>query len=62
LRAPAIGGIAETQEIVGFCSQHNLTAEVEVILIQKINEPYDRLPKSDVRYRFSIDSASLEGR
>jgi uncharacterized zinc-type alcohol dehydrogenase-like protein len=54
-----IGGIAETQEMLDFCGQHNLTADVEVISIQKVNEAYERLLKSDVKYRFSIDMASL---
>jgi uncharacterized zinc-type alcohol dehydrogenase-like protein len=55
-----IGGIAETQEMLDFCSQHNITSDVEVIPIQKVNEAYDRLVKSDVKYRFSIDMASLK--
>lgn len=55
-----IGGIAETQEMLDFCGQHNITADVEVIPIQRINEAYDRLSKSDVKYRFSIDMASLK--
>jgi uncharacterized zinc-type alcohol dehydrogenase-like protein len=55
-----IGGIAETQEMLDFCGQHNITADVEVIPIQKVNEAYDRLAKSDVKYRFSIDMASLK--
>ena len=54
-----IGGIAETQEMLDFCAQHNITSDVEVIPIQKINEAYERLVKSDVKYRFSIDMASL---
>jgi uncharacterized zinc-type alcohol dehydrogenase-like protein len=54
-----IGGIAETQEMLDFCSQHNITSDVEVIPIQKVNEAYERLVKSDVKYRFSIDMASL---
>ncbi len=56
----AIGGIAETQEMLDFCSVHNIVADVEVIPIQKINEAYVRLVKSDVKYRFSIDMASLK--
>ena len=56
----AIGGIAETQEMLDFCSEHNIVADVEVIPIQKINEAYERLLKSDVKYRFSIDMASLK--
>jgi len=55
-----IGGIAETQEMLDFCSAHNITSDVEVIPIQKINEAYERLVKSDVKYRFSIDMASLK--
>ena len=54
-----IGGIAETQEML-ICSEHNIVADVEVIPIQKINEAYERLVKSDVKYRFSIDMASLK--
>src|SRR5881409_1029126 len=60
LSGSPIGGIVETQEMLDFCGQHNITAEVEVIPIQKINEAYDRLVKSDVKYRFSIDMASLK--
>jgi alcohol dehydrogenase (NADP+) len=55
-----IGGIAETQEMLDFCSQHNITSDVEVIPIQKLNEAYERLVRSDVKYRFSIDMASLK--
>jgi uncharacterized zinc-type alcohol dehydrogenase-like protein len=54
-----IGGIAETQEMLDFCGAHNITADVEVIPIQKANEAYERLLNSDVKYRFSIDMASL---
>jgi uncharacterized zinc-type alcohol dehydrogenase-like protein len=56
----AIGGIAETQEMLDFCGTHNVTADVEVIPIQKVNEAYQRMLKSDVKYRFSIDMASLK--
>lgn len=56
----AIGGIAETQEMLDFCGKHNITSDVEVIPIQKINEAYARMLKSDVKYRFSIDMASLK--
>ena len=56
----AIGGIAETQEMLDFCGKHNITADVEIIPIQKVNEAYERLLKSDVKYRFSIDMASLK--
>lgn len=55
-----IGGIAQTQEMLDFCGKHNITADVEVIPIQKVNEAYERLLKSDVKYRFSIDMASLK--
>ena len=55
-----IGGLAETQEMLDFCGQHNITADVEVIPIQKVNEAYDRLLRQDVKYRFSIDMASLK--
>ncbi len=54
------GGIPETQEMLDFCGAHNITADVEVIPIQKVNEAYERLLKSDVKYRFSIDIASLK--
>lgn len=55
-----IGGIAETQEMLDFCGTHNIAADVEVIPIQKVNEAYDRMVKSDVKFRFSIDMASLK--
>jgi alcohol dehydrogenase (NADP+) len=55
-----IGGIAQTQEMLDFCGKNNITADVEVIPIQKANEAYKRLLKSDVKYRFSIDMASLK--
>lgn len=55
-----IGGLKETQEMLDFCGAHNITADVEVIPIQKINEAYERMVKSDVKYRFSIDMASLK--
>ncbi len=60
LSGSPIGGIAETQEMLDFCGAHNLTADVEVIPIQKVNEAYVRLLKADVKYRFSIDMASLK--
>ena len=60
LSGSPIGGIPETQEMLDFCGTHNITADVEVIPIQKVNEAYDRLLKSDVKYRFSIDMASLK--
>lgn len=55
-----IGSLAETQEMLDFCGAHGITADVEVIPIQQINEAYERLLKSDVKYRFSIDMASLK--
>jgi uncharacterized zinc-type alcohol dehydrogenase-like protein len=55
-----IGGIKETQEMLDFCGAHNITSDVELIPIQKINEAYDRLVKNDVKYRFVIDMASLK--
>jgi uncharacterized zinc-type alcohol dehydrogenase-like protein len=61
LSGSLIGGIAETQEMLDFCGKHNVTADVEVIPIQKVNEAYERLLKADVKYRFSIDMASLKG-
>ncbi|RII27649.1 MAG: hydroxyacid dehydrogenase [Geobacter sp.] len=60
LSGSIIGGIAETQEMLDFCGDHTITADVEVIPIQKVNEAYERLVKSDVKYRFSIDMASLK--
>ena len=60
LSGSLIGGLAETQEMLDFCGEHNITADVEVIPIQKVNEAYERLLKSDVKYRFSIDMASLK--
>jgi uncharacterized zinc-type alcohol dehydrogenase-like protein len=60
LSGSAIGGIAETQEMLDFCGKHDITADVEVIRIQKVNEAYERLLRSDVKYRFSIDMASLK--
>jgi uncharacterized zinc-type alcohol dehydrogenase-like protein len=60
LSGSPIGGIPETQEMLDFCGKHDITADVEVIPIQKVNEAYDRLLKADVKYRFSIDMASLK--
>ena len=57
-----IGGIAETQEMLDFCGKHNITSDIELINIQRINEAYERLLKSDVKYRFVIDMASLKGK
>jgi uncharacterized zinc-type alcohol dehydrogenase-like protein len=60
LSGSLIGGIAETQEMLDFCSKHNITADVEVIPIQKINEAFERLARADVKYRFTIDMGSLK--
>lgn len=59
LAGSGIGGIRETQEMLDFCAEHGITSDVELIPIQKINEAYERLLKSDVKYRFVIDMASL---
>jgi uncharacterized zinc-type alcohol dehydrogenase-like protein len=56
----AIGGISETQEMLDFCAAKEIAADIEIIPIQKINEAYERVLKSDVKYRFSIDMASLK--
>ncbi len=55
-----IGGIKETQEMLDFCAEHNIVSDVEVIPMQKINEAYERMLKSDVKYRFVIDMASIK--
>jgi|SRR5688572_29832846 len=55
-----IGGIAETQEMLDFCGQHGITSDIELIKMQDINEAYERMLKSDVRYRFVIDMTSLK--
>jgi alcohol dehydrogenase (NADP+) len=60
LSGSPIGGLPETQEMLDFCGANNITSDVEVIPIQKVNEAYERLLKADVRYRFSIDMASLK--
>jgi alcohol dehydrogenase (NADP+) len=60
LAGSAIGGIAETQEMLDFCGQHGVACDIELIPIQKTNEAYERVLKSDVRYRFVIDMASLK--
>ena len=62
LSGSAIGGIAETQEMLDFCGKHNITSDIELIRMQDINKAYERLLKSDVKYRFVIDMASLKGR
>jgi uncharacterized zinc-type alcohol dehydrogenase-like protein len=60
LAGSLIGGIPETQEMLDFCARHGLTSDVEIIPIQKINEAYDRMLRSDVKYRFVIDMESLK--
>ena len=55
-----IGGLPETQEMLDFCGQHNITSDVEMIRMDQINEAYERMLKSDVKYRFVIDMASLK--
>jgi uncharacterized zinc-type alcohol dehydrogenase-like protein len=59
LSGSGIGGIPETQEMLDFCAEHNITADVEVIAMKDINGAYERMLKSDVKYRFSIDMATL---
>jgi uncharacterized zinc-type alcohol dehydrogenase-like protein len=59
LAGSQIGGVGETQEMLDFCGKHNVACDVEVIPIQKVNEAFERVLKSDVRYRFVIDMASL---
>ena len=62
LAGSAIGGIQETQEMLDFCGKHKIVSDIEIVPIQKVNEAYERVLKSDVRYRFVIDMASLKGR
>ena len=59
LAGSGIGGIKETQDMLDFCSKHNITCDIELISADKINEAYERVLKSDVRYRFVIDMATL---
>ena len=60
LAGSAIGGIRETQEMLDFCSKNNIACDIELIPIQRVNEAYERVINSDVRYRFVIDTKSLE--
>ena len=60
LAGSLIGGIKETQEMLDFCGQHNITSDIELIPVQKINEAYERVIKADVKYRFVIDIATLK--
>jgi len=57
-----IGGIKETQEMLDFCAEHNITSDIEIIAIQDINQAYDRMLKGDVKYRFVIDMATLKAK
>jgi uncharacterized zinc-type alcohol dehydrogenase-like protein len=59
LAGSLIGGIAETQEMLDFCAERGITCEIEMIPIEKINEAYERMLKSDVKYRFVIDAGTL---
>jgi uncharacterized zinc-type alcohol dehydrogenase-like protein len=59
LAGSLIGGIAETQEVLDHCAKHGIGADVEVIPIEEVNEAYERTLRSDVRYRFVIDLATL---
>jgi len=60
LAGSMIGGLAETQEMLDFCAEHNIVSDIEIIPIQKINEAYERMLRSDVKYRFVIDMSSLK--
>jgi uncharacterized zinc-type alcohol dehydrogenase-like protein len=60
LSGSMIGGIPETQEMLDFCGKHNIVSDVEMIPMQKINEAYERMLKSDVKYRFVIDMTTLK--
>ena len=60
LAGSLIGGIQETQEMLDFCAEHNIVSDIEMISMQKINEAYERMLRSDVKYRFVIDMASLQ--
>ena len=55
-----IGGIKETQEMLDFCAEHNITSDIEIIAMKDINQAYERMVKGDVKYRFVIDMATLE--
>ena len=61
LAGSGIGSIAETQEMLDFCAQHNITPDIEMIRMDHINEAWERMIKQDVRYRFVIDMATLKG-
>ena len=59
LAGSLIGGIQETQEMLDFCAQHGITADIELIRAEQINAAYERMLKGDVKYRFVIDCATL---
>jgi uncharacterized zinc-type alcohol dehydrogenase-like protein len=58
LAGSSVGGIRETQEMLEFCSKHNIACDIELVPIQEVNEAYERVVRSDVRYRFVIDIAN----
>jgi alcohol dehydrogenase (NADP+) len=60
LAGSGIGGLPETQEMLDYCAEHGIVSDIELIAIQQIDQAYDRMLKSDVKYRFVIDLASLE--
>jgi uncharacterized zinc-type alcohol dehydrogenase-like protein len=60
LAGSGIGGIKETQEMLDFCGEHNITSDIELIRMQQINQAYDRLARADVKYRFVIDISSIK--
>ena len=60
LSGSLIGGLPETQEMLDFCGQHNLASDIEIIRMDQINEAYERMLKSDVKYRFVIDMQTLK--
>lgn len=62
LAGSTIGGIRETQEMLDFCAKHNIGSDIELITIDQVNKAYERIEKSDVRYRFVIDMSSLSGK
>jgi uncharacterized zinc-type alcohol dehydrogenase-like protein len=59
ITASSIGGLPETQEMLDYCAEHGITSDIEVIDMAYINDAYDRILKSDVKYRFVIDMATL---
>lgn len=60
LAGSLIGGVRETQDMLDFCGRHNITCDIELITADRINEAYDRTVASDVKYRFVVDTASIE--